>query len=186
MAAELDAMEREQDTAIKEVIYIPSRSASPAAAASTTPRAKPPQALYYLQEGVYAVYAKYKESREAWFNQQPPSASLTDRAYREAVGLPLGYNAVKYRWCREEGQMGPFVKLHNSFKLRDWTLEEMQSWIDADERCDDDADGQERGLLEAEGPDYIFRQGPASHMLSRMHQGGDMILPMRSPSSQSA
>ncbi|KAF5962904.1 transposase [Fusarium bulbicola] len=186
MAAELDAMEGEQDLGPNEADLTPSeaedaqgRSVSPAAAAATTPQITPTPAYYYLQEPVHEVYAKYKESREAWFNQQPPGASLTDRDYREAVGLPLAYEAAYYRWCRESEQMGQCVKLHNSFKLRDWTMEEMHSWIDADNRCHDEADNRERGLREAKGPDYISRQRPAAYMIIRMQQGGDTILPAR-------
>lgn len=181
MAAELDNMERERDLTTKEVTVIDtqSRSISPAAAAASTPQITPTPTYYYLQEPVHRVYAKYKESREAWFNQQPPGTSLTDRTFREAVGLPLEYDAVRYRWCRRSEQMGPFVKLHNSFKLRDWTLEEMRSWLDDDDRSNDDADQLEMQLLGAEGPSYASRQGPASHILSRLRQGGDLILPAR-------
>ncbi|KAG4279145.1 hypothetical protein FPRO04_13696 [Fusarium proliferatum] len=149
MAAELEAM-KENKIQLQKMLYMY--------------QAKPHQALYYLQEVVHTVDEKYQESRKAWFNQQPPSASLTNLAYGEAAGLPLGYPAVNCWWRREEGQMGPFFKLHNSDKLRDWTLKEMHSWIDADNRGHDNADDQEQGLLEAAGPNYVSLQGPASHV----------------------
>lgn len=179
MAAELAVIEREHDITIKEAVYVPSRSISPAAAAVATPQAKPLKTFYYLQEGVHLVYAKYKESREAWFNQQLPGASLTDCAYREAAGLPLEYDAVSYQWCLQAEQMGPCVRLHNSVKDREWTKEEMHSWLDNSDRDDEVADQLERELLEAEGPGYAARQGPAVEIVSRLRQGGDLILPAR-------
>ncbi|KAG7404593.1 hypothetical protein Forpi1262_v008512 [Fusarium oxysporum f. sp. raphani] len=169
MAAELDAMEeRERDLTAREAEDIQSRSASPAAAAVTTPKPKPLKTYYYLQEGVHRIYKEYKASREAWFNQQLPGTSLTDRDYREAAGLPLEYDAAWYRWCRQEDQMGPFVKLHNSFEDRKWTKEEMHSWLDNSDRDDDVAAQLEMQLLEAEGPGYVARQGPAIEVLSRL------------------
>ncbi|KAF5540610.1 hypothetical protein FNAPI_10466 [Fusarium napiforme] len=96
-------MEGEQGLTTRESEEIQSRSISPAAAAATSPQITPTPALYYGQEPVHKVYAKYKASREAWFNQQPPGASLTDRDYREAVGLPLQYDESEYRWCHTRG-----------------------------------------------------------------------------------
>ncbi|KAF5708438.1 hypothetical protein FMUND_10602 [Fusarium mundagurra] len=179
MVAELDAMEGERGLTTREAEDIQSRSVSPAAAAATSPQIAPTPTYYYCQEPVHDIYAKYKDSREAWFNQQPPGASLTDRDYREAVGLPLEYEVGWYRWCWRSEQMGPFVKLHNTKKLRDWTSEEMHSWIDAFHTGNSEADELEKQLLEEEGRNYVIRQGPAIHMLSRMREGGDSILPAR-------
>lgn len=165
LAAELAFLQREEDAATREVIYIQSRSTSPAAV-STTPKETPtaviieatPTAKYYcLQERPHRVYKEYRKSREAWFDLQPPGASLTDRAYRESARLPLEHDTGWYQWCRMPNQMGPFVKLQSSKRLRDWTTEEMNSWIDAEFKANSAADEQESELLEAEGPGYAAR-----------------------------
>ncbi|RKK07652.1 hypothetical protein BFJ66_g17655 [Fusarium oxysporum f. sp. cepae] len=187
LAEELDFLQREEDIATGEVIYIPSRSTSPAAV-SATPKATstavmteatPTPTYYYLQEQPHRVYTEYRKSREAWFDLQPIGASLTDRAYRESAGLPLEYDTSWYQWCRRSNQMGPFVKLQSSKRLRDWTTEEMNSWIDADFKANSAANEQESELLAAEGPGYAARQGGVNKIVSRLRQGGDLILPAK-------
>ncbi|RKK79392.1 hypothetical protein BFJ68_g17808 [Fusarium oxysporum] len=194
LAADLAFLQREEGIANGEVIDIQSRSVSPAAASATpkatptavTTEASPTPTYYYLQEQPHRVYREYQRSREAWFNLQPLGASLTNRAYRESAGLPLEYNPSWYRWCLGSRQMGPFVKLQNSERLRDWTTEEMDSWIDAEFKANTAAEEQENELLAAEGPGYMARQGGISRILSRIMRGGNLILPAKRPSSRPA
>jgi hypothetical protein len=43
-----------------------------------------------------AIYQRYVASRDVWYKTQPPGTILSNRQYRKAVGLPLGYPKSDY------------------------------------------------------------------------------------------
>ncbi|KAJ0121840.1 Uncharacterized protein HZ326_31444 [Fusarium oxysporum f. sp. albedinis] len=71
------------------------------------------------------------------------------------MGLPLRYSKVEYDWCLDYKQMGSHCKVGNG--TRDWTKEEMMSYLDWD-RAENDRVEQNVEIEMAEQP-FSRRRG---------------------------
>ncbi|EJP65070.1 transposase-like protein [Beauveria bassiana ARSEF 2860] len=52
-----------------------------------------------------AIYQRYVESRQAWYDAQPRGSVKTNQQYRKAMGLPQRYNRAELAWCLDWKQM---------------------------------------------------------------------------------
>lgn len=87
-----------------------------------------------------AIYERYRASREAWYSSQPRGSLKTNQQYRKAMGLPTRFSKAEYEWCRDYKQMGKTSRSSNG-PPRDWTKEEMMSYIDWDKAEDQRVEG---------------------------------------------
>ncbi|KAH7461514.1 hypothetical protein FOMA001_g19037 [Fusarium oxysporum f. sp. matthiolae] len=99
-------------------------------AAITTPR------VPVLQpDDPRAIFQRYKEAREAWYATLPQGGLKTNQQYRRAMGLPQRYSKAEYNWCLDYKQMGRRCRAGTS--MREWTKEEMMSYLDWDKAEDE-------------------------------------------------
>ncbi|KAJ2983400.1 hypothetical protein NQ176_g723 [Zarea fungicola] len=77
-----------------------------------------------------AIYHRYVQSREAWWDAQPRGSIKTNQQYRRAMNLPQRYNKADLAWCLDWKQMGKQCRTQKGF--RDWTKEEMLAYLDWD------------------------------------------------------
>jgi hypothetical protein len=66
-----------------------------------------------------AIYRRYVEARQAWYNAQPRGNIKTNQQYRKATGLPQRYDKVSYKWCLDWKQMGKQCMMQEG--SREWT-----------------------------------------------------------------
>lgn len=127
----------------------------PAARPGTVPAANAIAVPALRADDPRAIFQRYKEAREAWFTTLPRGAYKTNQQYRRAMGLPLRYSKVEYDWCLDYKQMGSHCKVGNG--TRDWTKEEMMSYLDWD-RAENDRVEQNVEIEMAEQP-FSRRRG---------------------------
>jgi hypothetical protein len=94
-----------------------------------------------------AIHQRYVASRNAWYKTQPPGTFLSNRQYRKAMGLPLGYPTSSYTWCMDYKQMGRCCITPAG--SREWTKEELMAYLDWDKLETDRIEA--RVAQEAEG-----------------------------------
>ena len=82
-----------------------------------------------------AIYQRYVEARETWFNMQPRGSIKTNQQYRRAMHLPQRYNKAALAWCLDWKQMGKQCRMQTG--SRDWTKEEMMAYLDWDKAEED-------------------------------------------------
>ncbi len=82
-----------------------------------------------------AIYQRYVEAREAWYDAQPRGSIKTNQQYRRAMSLPQRYKKSELAWCLDWKQMGKQCRTQEGF--RDWTKEEMMAYLDWDKAEDD-------------------------------------------------
>ncbi|KAF6527905.1 hypothetical protein HZS61_008207 [Fusarium oxysporum f. sp. conglutinans] len=121
----------------------------PAARPGTVPAANAIAVPALRADDPRAIFQRYKEAREAWFTTLPRGAYKTNQQYRRAMGLPLRYSKAEYDWCLDYRQMGSHCKVGNG--TRDWTKEEMMSYLDWD-RAENDRVEQSVEIEMAEQP----------------------------------
>ncbi|KAM3558267.1 hypothetical protein MY1884_004071 [Beauveria asiatica] len=94
-----------------------------------------------------AIYQRYVESRQAWYDTQPRGSIKTNQQYRKAAGLPQRYKRAELAWCLDWKQMGKQCKEQERF--RDWTKEEMMSYLDWDKAEEDRVEAKVAAEMEA-------------------------------------
>jgi hypothetical protein len=114
-------------------ITTPSPGTSPQSARQTTSITV---AMPEAYDSAPAIYRRYISDRERWYQQQP-QRRRTDKLYRKAMKLRLKYPKSNHQWARTLGQMGDYVKAANGRKLRDWTEEEINAYIDFQNKEDE-------------------------------------------------
>ncbi|EJP61371.1 transposase-like protein [Beauveria bassiana ARSEF 2860] len=77
-----------------------------------------------------AIYQRYVEAREAWYNAQPRESIKTNQEYRRAKNLPQRYNKAELAWCLDWKQMGKQCRMETGCRV--WTKEEMMAYLDWD------------------------------------------------------
>ncbi len=82
-----------------------------------------------------AIYQRYIEAREAWYNAQSRGSIKTNQQYRRAMHLPQRYNKAELAWCLDWKQMGKQCRMQTG--CRDWTKEEMIAYLDWDKAEED-------------------------------------------------
>ncbi|KAL9566132.1 hypothetical protein ACKAV7_009750 [Fusarium commune] len=82
-----------------------------------------------------AIFQRYKEAREAWYATLPQGGLKTNQQYRRAMGLPQRYSKAEYNWCLDYKQMGRRCRAGTN--MREWTKEEMMSYLDWDKAEDE-------------------------------------------------
>jgi hypothetical protein len=113
-------------------ISTPSPVTSPQAAPQSTSAAVVEPEIY---DGPVAIYRRYILDRERWYSQQPQRCR-TDKLYRKAMKLRPKHPKLHHRWARTLGEMGAYMKASNGRKLRDWTEEEINAYIDFSDKED--------------------------------------------------
>lgn len=83
----------------------------------------------------YSIFQRYQAARSAWYATQPQGALRTNQLYRKAMGLPQRYSKASYQWCIDYKQMGQYYISSNG--RREWTKEEMMSYLDWDKAEDE-------------------------------------------------
>ncbi|KAJ6788687.1 hypothetical protein PWT90_07147 [Aphanocladium album] len=94
-----------------------------------------------------AIYQRYVESRQAWYDAQPRGSIKTNQQYRKAMGLPQRYNRAELAWCLDWKQMGRQCKEQG--RPRDWTKEELMSYLDWDKAEEDRVEAMVAAEMEA-------------------------------------
>ncbi|KAJ0126100.1 hypothetical protein HZ326_30793, partial [Fusarium oxysporum f. sp. albedinis] len=112
------------------------QAASPQAASpqAASPQASPQTASITVAapeayDSAPAIYRRYVSDRDKWYSQQPQRCR-TDKLYRKAMKLRLKYPKANHKWACGLSQMGSHVRASNGRKLRDWTEEEINAYID--------------------------------------------------------
>ncbi|KAF6527894.1 hypothetical protein HZS61_008196 [Fusarium oxysporum f. sp. conglutinans] len=144
----------------------------PAARPGTVPAANAIAVPALRADDPRAIFQRYKEAREAWFTTLPRGAYKTNQQYRRAMGLPLRYSKVEYDWCLDYKQMGSHCKVGNG--TRDWTKEEMMSYLDWD-RAENDRVEQNVEIEMAEQP--FSRRRASAERCAPKRTDGDAGLP---------
>ncbi|KAM3518153.1 hypothetical protein MY4038_010167 [Beauveria bassiana] len=94
-----------------------------------------------------AIYQRHVESRQAWYDAQPRGSIKTNQQYRKATGLPQRYNRAELAWCLDWKQMGK--QCQEQERSRDWTKEEMMSYLDWDKAEEDRVEAKVAAEMEA-------------------------------------
>ncbi|KAF4460349.1 transposase, partial [Fusarium albosuccineum] len=110
---------------IRVLCGIRDHSLSATAAASGAREKSPLSADHAL-----IIFQRYEEARETWYATLAKRGEKTNRAYREAMKLPLEYDEKDYEWCRDYKQMGKDCTEEGS---REWREEEMMSYLNWDQ-----------------------------------------------------
>ncbi|TVY66378.1 PKS-NRPS hybrid synthetase [Fusarium oxysporum f. sp. cubense] len=114
-----------------------------------------------------AIYQRYKADREAWYATLPRGAVKTNQQYRKAMKLPQRYSKAEYEWCVDWKQMGRHCRIGRS--TRDWTKEEMMSYLDFDKAENERVERNVEKELQAQrfttyrGSDYVWKAAGRDH-----------------------
>lgn len=139
----------------------------------TSPVARPPTVTAQSEADTLsytdprAIYQRYKADREAWYAALPRGALKTNQQYRKAMKLPQRYNKAEYDWCLGWKEMGRQCRIGRS--LRDWTKEEMMSYLDFDKAETARVERNVEKELQAQpfttyrGSDYVWKAAARDH-----------------------
>ena len=126
---------------IPSPILVASRSPSPIAPSSNPSVLQLPSPIIPLPlsyDDPRAIYQRYVKARDIWYKAQPRGSIKTNQQYRKAMSLPLRYGKASYDWCLDYKQMTR--RCTTSTESRDWTKEEMMTYLDWSNSEDDRID----------------------------------------------